>query len=142
MISKMKTLRTPLNEASKWYGIDMKIWKLYILVLMLFSSVAVYAQCQTGNVYTDISCLEKQLKADKSELNKTYNSLYASLDKEGKLILEESQKAWLVYREKECNGLMAYFGSQSLGAGAHLITLDCVADKTEDRVKELKNYLD
>lgn len=116
--------------------------KNMILILGFLGSTSVYAQCQTGNVYTDIACYEKQLKADKSELNKTYNGLYASLDKDGMLILEESQKAWLAYREKECNGLMAYFGSQAQGAGSHLITLSCVADKTEDRVKELKNYLD
>lgn len=115
--------------------------KNILLILGLLGSVSAYAQCQTGNVYTDIACYEKQLKVDKSELNRTYNSLYESLGDEGKLALEASQKAWLVYREKECNGLMAYWGSQSLGAGSHLITLSCVADKTAERVKELKDYL-
>lgn len=116
--------------------------KNILLIFGLLGSVSAYAQCQTGNVYTDIDCYEKQLKADKSELNRTYKSLYASLDSDGRLALDASQKAWLVYREKECNGLMAYFGSQSQGAGSHLSTLSCVADKTEDRVKELKGYLD
>ena len=119
-----------------------KILKNILLSFGLFSSVSIYAQCQTGNVYTDISCYEKQLKNDKADLNKIYNGFYASLDEEGKLILGESQQAWLDYRNKECNGLMAYFASESQGAGPYLITLSCEADKTKERIKELKGYLE
>ncbi|TCM68443.1 uncharacterized protein YecT (DUF1311 family) [Acinetobacter calcoaceticus] len=113
-----------------------------LLFIGLFSCTAVYAQCQTSNVYTDIECYEKQLKIDKSQLNKTYNKLYSSFDDEGKSALEASQKAWLVYRDKECNGLAAYFGSQALGAGSRLITLSCEAEKTSERVKALRDYLE
>ena len=117
--------------------------KRYLLLLCLsFTCPGIYAQCQTANVYTDIECYEKQLKTDKYELNKIYNGFYASLDEEGKLVLGESQKAWLAYRDKECNGLAAYFGAESLGAGSRLITLSCVADKTAERIRELKGYLE
>ncbi len=115
--------------------------KLFLLPLLVLAYSNAHAECQTNNVYSDIACYEKQLKADKSELNKIYNGFYASLDDEGKLVLNESQKAWIDYREKECNGLMPYFSSQSLGAGNYLNTLSCVANKTAERIKELQDYL-
>lgn len=115
---------------------NMKIF--FILTCILISSAS-FADCKTSNVYTDIDCYEKQLKSDKANLNKVYSNLFSKLDEDGKLALENSQKAWLNYREKECNGLMGYFGSQSLGAGSHLITLSCLAEKTRDRLKELKS---
>ncbi len=113
--------------------------KKYLFFALLLIGSTSYADCKTSNVYTDIECYEKQLKLDKSNLNKIYGNLFSKLDDEGKIALEASQKAWLNYREKECNGLMGYFGSQSLGAGSHLITLSCVAEKTKDRIKELKS---
>lgn len=115
---------------------------ILLTLLGLLSSFSAYAQCQTGNVYADIACYEKKLKEDKKELNKIYNGFYASLDEEGKTTLNESQKAWIVYREKECNGLMAYFAPESQGGGPYLMTLSCTVTKTVERIKELKGYLE
>ncbi|WP_151748698.1 lysozyme inhibitor LprI family protein [Acinetobacter lactucae] len=112
--------------------------KLMFTLLVLFCGVA-HAECKTGNVYSDIECFEKQLKTDKAKMNKIYNKLASNLDSEGKASLENSQKAWLDYRTKQCSGLMGYYGSQALGAGSHLIILSCEADKTKERLNELKS---
>ncbi|EXA81501.1 hypothetical protein J517_4099 [Acinetobacter baumannii 118362] len=34
---------------------------------------------------------------------------------------------------------MGYYGSQAMGAGSHLIILSCEADKTKERLNELKS---
>ena len=113
--------------------------KMSIALLVAISSNSAFALCKTSNVYSDIECYEKQLKSDKSKLNKLYGGLYGKLDDEGKTQLELSQKSWLDYRNKQCGGLVAYFASQSLGAGPKLITISCEAEKTQDRLKELKD---
>ncbi len=105
----------------------------------MLSSGFAFAECKTGNVYSDIDCYEKQLKNDKASMNRIYNKLASSLDNEGKALLDSSQKAWLDYRTKQCSGLMGYYGSQAMGAGSHLIILSCEADKTHERLIELKS---
>ena len=114
------------------------IMKKLLLCSFLLSSAAAFAECNTGNVYTDIQCTEKSLKADKSALNTVYTKISADLDAEGKSELDASQKAWLNYRNKQCNGLLAIYASQAQGAGSKLITLSCEAEKTHERVQELK----
>nr|WP_232438845.1 lysozyme inhibitor LprI family protein [Burkholderia ubonensis] len=54
--------------------------------------------------------------------------------------MEKSQKAWLNYREKQCNGYIAAEASQSQGAG--LITKDCLVTITKQRVDYLKTLLE
>lgn len=109
-----------------------------LVLLVLFCGIA-HAECKTGNVYSDIECFKKQLTTDKAKMNKIYNKLASSLDSEGKASLENSQKAWLDYRTKQCSGLMGYYGAQAMGAGSHLIILSCEADKTRERLNELKS---
>lgn len=112
--------------------------KVVILLACLLPASIVLAECNKGNVYEDIDCLGVQLKKDKKDLNSTYSKLYGSLDTDGQLLLESSQKAWLTYREKQCNGILSHFSSQAQGAGSHLIILSCEADKTSQRLAELK----
>ncbi|MCH7330240.1 lysozyme inhibitor LprI family protein [Acinetobacter modestus] len=52
---------------------------------------------------------------------------------EGQKQLELSQKAWLAYREAQCEGLMGYgyYGSQAQGAGYALIQCSCISEKLE-----------
>jgi len=112
--------------------------KLVLTLSVLFCGLT-HAECKTANVYSDIECYEKQLKNDKANMNKIYNKLASNLDSEGKAMLEGSQKAWLDYRTKQCSGLMGYYGSQALGAGSRLIILSCEANKTKERLNELKS---
>ena len=116
--------------------------KKLLLCSFLLSSAAAFAQCDTGNVYSDIKCTEKSLNADKSALNTVYAKISADLDAEGRSELEASQKAWLNYRNKQCNGLLAVYASQAQGAGSKLITLSCEAEKTHERVQELKSLIE
>lgn len=116
--------------------------KNLLFCCFFLSSAAAFAQCDAGNVYDDLECTEKAFKADKSALNKVYAQLSADLDADGKAELEASQKAWLNYRNKQCNGLLAIFASQAQGAGSGLITLSCEADKTHERLLELQSLIE
>lgn len=113
--------------------------KIVTLILTISFSQIVFAACEHGNIYEDIECYDKQIKQDKAKMNSIYNSLSKTLDDNGKKELENSQKAWLSYRDAQCNGLMGYFGSQAQGAGSALIQKSCVGEKLEQRIKELND---
>ncbi|WP_354168062.1 lysozyme inhibitor LprI family protein [Burkholderia sp. 567] len=75
----------------------------------------------------------------KKELNTIYQKLYSSTQYKNEF--EQSQRAWLNYRDKQCNGYIAAEASQSQGAGPGLITKDCLATITKQRVDYLKTLL-
>ena len=110
----------------------------YIALFLVTISNLSYAACAGSSVYEEIACYEKQYKADKTELNKTYQSLYKSFDATNQKLLENSQKAWLNYREIQCNQLLSNLSKDAAGAGIGLINLSCNANLTHLRIKELK----
>ncbi|QPS43514.1 DUF1311 domain-containing protein [Burkholderia humptydooensis] len=115
--------------------------KIISLTLLLIPLISFADACiRSGNVYDDLSCTDQELAKSKKDLNSIYQKLYAST--QYKDALEQSQKAWLNYREKQCNGYIAAEASQSQGAGPGLITKDCLVTITKQRVDYLKTLLE
>ncbi|MFB2588295.1 lysozyme inhibitor LprI family protein [Acinetobacter sp. c1-l78] len=111
-------------------------------VLGLGLSSLTFANCDFGNVYEDLQCYEKQFSQAKVQLNKTYQKLYQQQNTNTQQALEQSQTAWLNYRDKQCNGLMGAIGSEAQGAGSGLIVTSCLAEMTTERSKTLAELLD
>ncbi|WP_322065422.1 lysozyme inhibitor LprI family protein [Burkholderia ubonensis] len=113
---------------------------IYLVFLLLpFSSFA--EACTSGeNVYDDLSCTLRALEKSKKDLSAIYQKIYSSTQYKDEL--EKSQKAWLNYREKQCNGYISAEASQSQGAGPGLITKDCLVTITKQRVDYLKTLLE
>jgi uncharacterized protein YecT (DUF1311 family) len=115
--------------------------KIIVLTISLLPLSAISEICATsGNVYTDLSCVDLALDQSKKDLNAIYQKIYISTQHKDKF--EQAQKAWLNYREKQCNGYISSEASQSQGAGAGLITKDCLVEITTQRVEYLKTLLD
>ncbi|WP_081334256.1 lysozyme inhibitor LprI family protein [Burkholderia diffusa] len=115
--------------------------KIISLALLLIPLSSFAEACVGGgNVYNDLSCADHALAKSKQDLNSIYQKLYASTQYKNEL--EQSQKAWLNYREKQCNGYIAAEASQSQGAGSGLITKDCLVAITKQRVDYLKTLLE
>ncbi|AXF24037.1 hypothetical protein CUJ89_27220 [Burkholderia pyrrocinia] len=110
----------------------------FVFLLLPLSSFA-EACIGGGNVYDDLSCADRALDTSKKELNSIYQKIYASTQYKDEF--DKSQKAWLNYREKQCNGYIAAEASQSQGAGPGLITKDCLVTITKQRVDYLKTLL-
>ncbi len=89
-----------------------------------------------GTVYGELACTEQALAASKQELNALYRKLYAGT--QYKHEFEQAQKAWLVYRDGQCNGYVAAEAAQAQGEGPGLIVADCLATLTRERVAYLK----
>lgn len=116
--------------------------KRIIPFMLLLLSLSSFAETCIGggNVYGDLSCAERDLAKSKRDLNAIYRKIYSSTLYKSEL--EQSQKAWLNCRERQCNGYIAAEASQSQGAGPGLITKDCLVTITRQRVDYLKTLLE
>nr|WKF59916.1 hypothetical protein HUO10_004427 [Paraburkholderia busanensis] len=115
--------------------------RVICLIILLFPLASFAKECaSTGNVYGDLSCADRTLNDSKRELNEIYQKIYSTTQYKNEF--EQSQKAWLNYREKQCNGYIAAEASQSQGAGSGLITKDCLVAITRQRVDYLKTLIE
>lgn len=97
----------------------------------------------TSNLMMKICVAADYQKADE-KLNTIYKQMASSLKKENSEMSKEilsrlvkAQKAWVGFRDAECD-LQA---TEMLGGtGEGLVALACLKDLTEKRVEELKNY--
>lgn len=113
---------------------------IYLVILLLPLSSFAKPCVGSGNVYDDLSCTDRTLDSSKKELNSIYQKIYSVTQYKDEF--EQSQKAWLNYREKQCNGYIAAEASQSQGVGSGLITKDCLVAITKQRVDYLKTLLE
>jgi uncharacterized protein YecT (DUF1311 family) len=114
--------------------------KFIFLILLLPIRSFTEACVEGGNVYDDLSCANQNLGQLKMDLNIIYQKIYSSTQYKNEF--EQSQKAWLNYRERQCNGYIAAGASQAQGAGSDLITKDCLVTITKRRVDYLKTLVD
>jgi len=114
------------------------------IILLVFLSMPLVSFAEacigSGDVNDDLFCVNRSLEKSKKELNAIYQKIYTSTEYKNEL--DQSQKAWLTYRERQCNGYIAAEASQSQGVGSALITKDCLATITQQRVDYLKTLLE
>ena len=56
-----------------------------------------------------VAAYQNALKSWDKELNKHYQKLMAGLDAAGKANLKDSQRAWILYRDKEIHNIVEYY---------------------------------
>lgn len=101
-----------------------------------------FAQCNQQDQMQNFKCMEKQLKADKSQMNKLYQQVFNQYDPQNQVLLEKSQKAWLNYRTAQCDELTSSLTIGALGLAAGFANLECQISSTEFRLKELKSLVE
>ena len=81
-------------------------------------------------------CAGKQREKADAAMEKVYASLLKDLDEDHAPILEKSQKAWVVYRNADCD----LYSSQFLGGSAQAQLYDeCMAAMAAERTRALKD---
>jgi uncharacterized protein YecT (DUF1311 family) len=87
-----------------------------------------------------IQCLEQSYIRWDEELNRVYQALRNRLKTEGRSVLKESQKAWLVYRDAEFITINMIYGSLQ-GTMWNLVRVDSTVQVVKTRTRELQTYL-
>ncbi|HZP19424.1 MAG TPA: lysozyme inhibitor LprI family protein [Bauldia sp.] len=106
------------------------------------------ADCGGSNVEMT-ECVIDHYKAADAELNRVWKQVMATFDgdpadpsmpkstyADWKKVLIDAQRAWATYKDKDCNGAVNYEYYGGTGAGAAVG--QCLYDKTEARIAELK----
>ena len=97
-----------------------------------------YLACmdKSGGVTADmIECTSTEKARQDARLNENYKKLMSKLSAKRKKMLLEAQRAWIKFRNANCN---FYFDPEG-GTAALLAGTGCLLQVTADRAKELKN---
>ncbi len=94
--------------------------------------------CKTrANQLELTQCADRQLSASDKVLNQTYRKLLADLDDEHRVLLQKAQRAWVGFRDADCD----LDASTALGGSMYgMLVSDCRHAMTDTRVKELKAW--
>lgn len=107
--------------------------------LLLIACCLVSVGAWAGNC-DNTQCLSNEVKQLKSQLNTTYNKVYAQVNT--KKELDQAQKAWLKYKEEQCGTfVVADIGSVATGSAIIDSDLSCQSDLLKQRVSYLKSLL-
>jgi uncharacterized protein YecT (DUF1311 family) len=105
----------------------------------VFGAVAAAAPqsdpCKTRSNQLDLTqCADREFAKSDAALNQTYRKLFADLDDEHRPLLQKAQRAWIAFRDADCD----VEASVALGGSMHaMLVAECRAAATDARVKEL-----
>jgi uncharacterized protein YecT (DUF1311 family) len=102
-------------------------------------TTAAYAQCM-GKAQANVEimdCMDAEIKRQDQRLNQVYKALGADLSAARKDQLREAQRAWIKFRDTNCE----FYLDPDGGTMAGLLAADCMLRLTADRAEELASFL-
>ena len=97
----------------------------------------VRAQCDDAKTTSQINeCFAKELKKADAELNDVYRLTMKKLEAGDAALLRKAQRAWLVYRDAQCEAGRALLDG---GTGGPAAFLSCKLELTRKRTAEIQN---
>jgi uncharacterized protein YecT (DUF1311 family) len=97
-----------------------------------------YSTCMdnSGGVTANmLSCISTETKIQDARLNKAYKELMAQLSPSRKKQRLDAQRAWLKFRDANCN----FYADPDGGTIASVNSSDCFMSATASRAKELES---
>jgi uncharacterized protein YecT (DUF1311 family) len=143
--------RDQANTASQLVSRATKVMIICLAVLWNGQLLAETDDDPTSKEYSD--CLDKavegtwadmfacggeELDRQDARLNDTYKKLMSKLSRDRKKALLKAQRAWIKFREANCD----YYADPAGGRAEGLIASDCLANMTAKRTKELAAMLE
>ena len=110
-------------------------------ILLAPSAPVLAASCADApNQMEANSCVSEQFDKADAELNRLYSALRAKLDASGQTNLVTAQRAWIAFRDFECNLRTGYNTSDPSANGtiAPMLVGECRTSLTRQRSKELQ----
>ena len=98
-----------------------------------------FAQCEnSGTTAATTNCIAHEYEKADAELNRIYKLAFKGLDPKEADNIKKAQRAWVIYRDAQCDAEYAKWDGGSGGPAAHL---GCLARLTRLRTRELhKTY--
>lgn len=122
--------------------------KAALFMVIFTTSSFAFDNCDNAQSTLELSdCGKQQLDKADAKLNKIYKKVIAEYSlpndesvarSEVKKRLVTAQKAWITFRDNDCDAL---YKKDESGSIRVLTYLSCMIDKTEQRTKELGQYL-
>jgi uncharacterized protein YecT (DUF1311 family) len=78
-------------------------------------------------------CTHELFRQASDELKTTYAGVLQKADVRSSAAIAESQRAWEIYRDAECKGVVG----RGDGSGRMVLVFGCLAEKARDRIREL-----
>jgi uncharacterized protein YecT (DUF1311 family) len=111
--------------------------KYLVLLLLFFVPTLTTAQCKDVVCTKEMrDCMEPEWKKSNAELNRVYQESLKKLKPEQAAFLKKAQRAWLTYRDAECE---ADYKMSPGGTAAPLALTPCRVTLTQERTKTLKD---
>jgi uncharacterized protein YecT (DUF1311 family) len=110
--------------------------KYFVLLLLLFPS-SVSVQCKDAISTKDMQdCMDNEWKKSDADLNRIYRESLKKLKPEQAALLKKAQRAWLTYRDAQCE---AHYKMSAGGTAAPLALTQCRVTLTEERTKTMED---
>jgi uncharacterized protein YecT (DUF1311 family) len=120
------------------------MYKFKFVLLSLFFvgySGAAVASCDNPSSQHEINdCASQAAKEADTKLNAAYKAVMAASDKQRQILLRKSQRAWVVFRDANCEvyyDMTRVKDSPVIGSMAPQLSLACEKKITEERTLEL-----
>lgn len=118
--------------------------KIIVTSALLLCSNSLFAlDCEIAQVGLEgFLCAEKHFKVSDKKLNALYKQLIPILDtEEKKALIKQAQLAWIQFKEADCQ-FSAEDNPAFVGGAQSVAYFNCLKDKTDARIAELKIILD
>ncbi|MBK7491751.1 MAG: DUF1311 domain-containing protein [Nitrosomonas sp.] len=91
----------------------------------------------SGGITVDmINCIGEEAVRQDARINKAYKEIMASLSPARQKVLQTAQRAWIKYRDANCD----FYADPDSGTMATLLANDCYMSSTATRAKELEKF--
>ncbi|MES2526444.1 MAG: lysozyme inhibitor LprI family protein [Bdellovibrionota bacterium] len=115
--------------------------KMLLLSVLVLSSVSAFAKDCSEEMSTNdtFQCEVANYKAEDARLNDNYKKLMAKLDRVGQKKLQTAQRAWIAYKEADCE-----YSADEMRGGSYekVILMGCLAGKTKERADVIQDGVD
>ena len=122
--------------------------RLFTLLLIVVPTLShAKLDCKDAITTPDINqCAQTEFESVEKKLNETYRRVLKSLNKPDEEIVSyseikrgliEAQKAWVSFRQKDCD---AYFTLHASGTIRTVMYIGCMQSHAEKRIKEISEY--
>jgi uncharacterized protein YecT (DUF1311 family) len=115
--------------------------KMLLLSFLVLSSVSAFAKdCSEAMSTAEmVECNGENYQEEDKRLNDLFKKLMAKEDNIGKKKLQTVQRAWIAFRDAECE---YQADSERGGSLGRVIRISCLADETKKRADALKDQVE